>query len=234
MYHCGSSPTRGILWLDMCWILITQAREKRLRWISCGRLPTKQVMVKTTCCVMYHYGSSPTKIIWWLEMFRILITQAREKRLRWIITLSREKRLMWIMLLKTTRCDYGSGYAITQAREKRLRWISCGRLPTTSKCVVMCNVPLWFKPTKAILWLEMCRILITQAREKRLRWISCGRLPQRASGLVVKTTCCVMYHCGSSPTKIIWWLEMFRILITQAWKKVKVNVEASITQARAS
>ena len=36
----GSSLTEAILRLEMCRILITQAREKRLRWISCGRLPT--------------------------------------------------------------------------------------------------------------------------------------------------------------------------------------------------
>ena len=46
---------------------------------------------------------------------------------------------------------------------------------------------------------------------------------QRASGLVVKTTCCVMYHCGSNATKIILLLERCRILIAKARENVWVN-----------
>jgi hypothetical protein len=95
-------------------------------------------------CNVYHCGSSPTDVILWFEMCRLLIAQARRKR---------------------------------------LRWISCASLPTTSKwCsgkdnrLVSCT-GCGSSPTEAVLWLEMCRILITQAREKRLRWISCGRLP---------------------------------------------------------
>ena len=43
----------------------------------------------------------------------------------------------------------------------------------------------------------MCRILITQAREKGYgEYVAVG-LQQRTSGLVVKTTCYVIYHCGS-------------------------------------
>jgi hypothetical protein len=42
---------------------------------------------------------------------------------------------------------------------------------------------------------------------------------QRARGLVVKTTGCVMYYCGSSPTEVILWFENGWILIIQSREK---------------
>jgi hypothetical protein len=51
MYHCGSSPTEIILPLEMCRILVTQAREKRLWGISCDWLIQQRasgLVVKTT------------------------------------------------------------------------------------------------------------------------------------------------------------------------------------------
>ena len=54
MYHCGSSPTEIILSLEMCRILVTQAREKRLWGISCDWLIQQRasgLVVKTTGCV---------------------------------------------------------------------------------------------------------------------------------------------------------------------------------------
>jgi hypothetical protein len=153
MYHCGSSPWKIIMWLEMCRILIAQAREKRLRWISSCRFPTtsKWSNGKDYRLCHYHCGSSPTKIILWLEMFRILIAQTREKK---------------------------------------LRGISCGLFSATSKWCSSKDYRCGSDPTKIILWLRMCQTLK-------------GVGEQRVSGLVVKTTRCVMFHCGWSPTKII-------------------------------
>jgi hypothetical protein len=67
MYHCGSSPTEIILSLEMCRILITQAREKRLWGISCDWLIQQRasgLVVKTIymlCNVPLWF--SPTEVI---------------------------------------------------------------------------------------------------------------------------------------------------------------------------
>jgi hypothetical protein len=106
------------LWFK-CRIVIVQAREKRLRWISGTSLQLRAnglVVTTTPRCVMYHCGSSPTQIIRWPEMGGLLI--------------------------------------IAQTREKLLRWISSGRFPPTSKSSSgkeyrLCNVPLWFKSYKS-------------------------------------------------------------------------------------
>ena len=66
MYHCGSCPTEIILSLEMCRILITQAREKRLWGINFDWLSQQRasgLVVKTAGCVMYHWVSSPTEVI---------------------------------------------------------------------------------------------------------------------------------------------------------------------------
>jgi hypothetical protein len=49
----------------------------------------------------------------------------------------------------------------------------------------------------------MCRILIAQARVKGLGEEVALGFQQQASGLVVKNTRILMYHCGSRPTKVI-------------------------------
>jgi hypothetical protein len=56
MYHCGSCPTEIILSLEMCRILITQAREKRLWGINFDWLIQQRasglVVIKTAGCIM--------------------------------------------------------------------------------------------------------------------------------------------------------------------------------------
>jgi hypothetical protein len=83
---CGSSLTGAVLCFKSCWVLIIQAREK-IRWLSYGKPPTTSKwssgkdnrLVSFTRC-----GSNPTQVILWLEICRLLITQARENMLRWI------------------------------------------------------------------------------------------------------------------------------------------------------
>jgi hypothetical protein len=104
-YHCGSSPAEVILWFEMCWILIIQFRRKRLRWITRDLFQQRAsgLAVKTTCCVMYHCGSSPTDVILWLEMCWILIIQFRRKRLWWI-SCDRFQQRASGLVVKTIRC----------------------------------------------------------------------------------------------------------------------------------
>jgi hypothetical protein len=125
-------------------------------------------VVKIICCVMYDCGSSPTEVILWLETCRILIAQAREKRLWWISygyrlsTTSKWSgvkvcRLCYVPLrFKSYRSHFviqkllSFNYTILR---KRLRWICCDRLSTTSKLssgkdYMLCNVPLWFKSSE--------------------------------------------------------------------------------------
>jgi hypothetical protein len=82
-----SSGKDVILWHEMRPILIIQSRAKNIKWISRVRLSKTSkwsIAVKTTGCVIYHYGSSPTEVVLWFEMCRILIIKGKTKNIRWI------------------------------------------------------------------------------------------------------------------------------------------------------
>jgi hypothetical protein len=77
-------------------------------------------------------------------------------------------------------------------------------------CMVVLMSTLDFGTYMACLW-ESRNVMYHKHAQiyTKIRWY----WSWSASGLAVKTTCCVMYHCGSSPTEVILWLEMCWILI---------------------